>query len=90
MYNFNPTMGLMTLWGFPVHVNDHCEDGGTANDVTCLFGNFRRGLGCGERVTLEVKVYEQTLPGALTFFARTRFAPAVNDPRAIIGLRTAA
>ena len=88
--NFDSERRINMLNGYPVVPNDHCEDGSTANDISVIFGNFRRGCGMGMRVALDVRIYEQTSPGAVTFFARSRFRPAVNDFRGLVALRSAA
>ena len=90
-YAFNPALGLMTIAGYPVHVNDHCEDGNAAGEVSAVFGDFMRGVICASGNPLIIaEEYEQTRPGAMTYFSNGRTVGAARDPEALTGLFVAA
>jgi len=85
-FDFSPELGIMTVYGYPIVQTAHVEGGGTAGNVAALFGNMRRGMAFGERMMIEVSAYEETNPGAITFYACSKFAPAITDFRAMVGL----
>ena len=90
-YAFNAALGVMTVHGYPVYVSDHLEMGGAGGQVSALFGNFRRGLILAESEMLIIgDTYEQTRPGAVTFFSEGRAKGSVRDFNAISGLITGA
>ena len=87
-YAFNPAMGVMTLLGYPVRVNDSLEDGGTASDISAVFGSFRNGIALGERATLDIEDNPYTTPGHRTFYAMGRDGNVVWHPEALVALST--
>ena len=88
--NFDPTTGLFRLFGYPVVINSYLDDGGTAADVSCYFGDFRRGAILAERRALEVNEYPQTAPGLMTYYSNGRFKPSVWDGSALVAMVTIA
>ena len=89
-YVFNPVLGLGTVWGYPVRVDQEFDAGGTGGDLLALFGNFFYGLQLGMRATLDVRTYTETLPGAVTLFARARYGVGIADENAIVSLEQGA
>ena len=83
---WNPATANYSLFGYPVRVNDRMEAGNGAGQVSAMFGNFFLGCTLGERVDLEIGANPYTNPGNLTFYARSRFKPVVNDTNAVAGL----
>ena len=80
--------GFMRLLGYPVVVSDHMQDGDTANDVSIVFGNFGRGLLCGDRETLMLSEHPDTFPGRVTWFGRMRYAYTLWDTLGLVGMIT--
>ena len=90
-YTFDPVLGVRTIEGYPTTVTDHLEDGTTADDLSCLFGNLRYALIHASGNTLLIgEEYRQTRPGAITFYSEGRFKAAIYHTDAIAGMTTGA
>ena len=85
-YAFEPALGIRTIEGYPVRLNDHADASG-ANTVFGYFGNWRRGMILGEHASLIIAdEYYETRPGAVTFFGQGRTVGVVRDGKAVSGL----
>ena len=70
--NFDPTTGLTTLFGYPVRVSDALETAAAGNLVG-TFGNYGRGIALATAADMTIGRYDQTRPGAMTYFGHARF-----------------
>ncbi len=82
--NFDPTRNVVTLAGFPVHQVEELEASNVANNLVALFGDFSRGLVLATSAEMSVGRYEQTRPGAMTYFGHTRFKHAVWNAKSLV------
>ena len=89
-FAFNPSIGVRTLMGYPVRVNDNLEDGKAAARVSAVFGNFRQGIILGERRSLDLTDNPYTKPGYRTFYGSGRFEAGEWHKEALAQLVTAA
>ena len=81
-FSFDPATGVMTLFGYPVVRNDHFA-GDAENGVPAAFGNFGRGIFFAERQLVDLRMYEQTNPGSITYFAQGRYGVDLWDPASL-------
>lgn len=84
-----PGTAVMSFFGHPVVLNDHFDDGDTADDISGAFGNFRRAVFLGEREDVIVHEYDATVPLANTYAARGRHAATAWDTAGISRFKTA-
>jgi HK97 family phage major capsid protein len=88
--NFDPSLGLFTIFGYPVHVIDQMADGSTAGDNSVYFGDMARGLAVVSRRNLEISRFMETKPGMVTYFGDVRSKAAAWDVNALVSLNTGA
>ena len=82
-----PTMMINSWNGYPIIPNDHIDDT-AAGAIVGYFGNFRKGIFCGERRMLTIE--EHNYPGATLYYARCRFKHVEWDLNGVVGLAVGA
>ena len=88
--NFDPRTGISTLFGRPIMTIDALEGDGTDGNLVATFGLHSRGLALCTAASMQIGRYDQTRPGSMTYFGRTRFKNAIWDPSAISTLKVGA
>lgn len=88
--NFDPIRGVQTLFGDPVYVVDQLESSATNGNLVGVYGDFSKGLVMATAATASIGRYDQTRPGAMTYFGRARFKHSVWDTSAIVTLKAGA
>ena len=85
-YVIDPVDGLRRLSGYVAVVGDHFTSG-TADDTLGAFGDFNRALilGTGNPMIIAAE-FEQTKPGAITFFSNVRYGAATMDTKALVAM----
>lgn len=85
------------LLGFEVVVNSYLDNvantsgiAGTKSLYPAYFGDWARGHAIVDRLEMQLRRYEQTLPSFITFYGEKRLATSVVDPFAIIRYRSTA
>lgn len=85
------------LLGFDVVVNSYVDSpiaaGGSAGTTSCYpiyFGDWQRGHTIVDRMTMNLRRYDQTQPGSITFYGEKRLSVSVVDPFSIIRYRSTA
>ncbi|MCY4469407.1 MAG: hypothetical protein OXC08_11835 [Thiotrichales bacterium] len=86
-YAFDASVGVDRLLKWPFYPTDSLEDGGAANEVSLVGGNFSRGV-CILSRYIDVKVSDTTRMGAWTFFATHRTAAVVTYAGALRAWQT--
>ena len=71
-------------------VVDALEGAGTDGNLVGTFGLHSRGLALCTTASMQIGRYDQTRPGSMTYFGRTRFKNAIWDPSAISTLKVGA
>ena len=89
-FGFNQALGVNTLYGYPVIVNDTLDAGTAADDITAVFGNLRRGIILGERADVQMMVNPYTNPGFQTVSGEGRFEAVAWEPTGAVALQTGA
>ena len=86
----DPVSGLRTLLGYPAIAGDHLV-AAAADDCMAVFGRPQQAtvLGWGSPMIMSAIMLEYA-PGKVTFFSHVRYAAAVRDPKALIGMRAKA
>ena len=87
--NFDPAMGLFTIFGYGVVVIDQLANGSTAGDNSAYFGDMSKGLAIVSRKDLEISRFMETSPGMVTYFGDIRSKSAAWDLNALVSLNTA-
>ena len=87
---YDPSMSAMTLFGFPIMVNDHLETFGAANNLIGLFGDFSAGTIIGSRKEMQMSRHEDTIPGGVYYYGNMRSRGQDWDRAALIALRAGA
>ena len=86
-YDFDPTLGVRTIEGFPVYINGHYDRTDAAGNLYATFGDHRRAVTLAERSSMIIAdEYRETRPGSTTFFSSIRTAAFVRDHNALIRL----
>lgn len=75
-----------SIYGCPFFEYSGFDAGGTAADHVALFGNFAQALTVVFAKELEIRVFDQTRPGAMTYYARGRFGVGLKNVNAIRGM----
>ena len=88
--NFDPRMGVQTLFGDPVIVIDDLEASGTTGNLVGAYGDFSRGLAMCSNSEMMIGRYDQTRPGSMTYFGHARFKHAVWDTSALVTFKVGA
>ena len=88
--NFDPTTGLTTVGGYLVEVVDALETSDTDGNLAAIFGNFSRGLVLATAANITIGRYDQTRPGAMTYFGRARFKHAIWDVNGLVTMKIGA
>ena len=78
----NPQTGLLSLAGYPFIRMDSFVNA-AANARVAVFGNVRDAVFVADRETVSIRMYPQTKPGSVTFFARGRHCVPSLDPKAL-------
>lgn len=91
--DFDPVMRIRTLDGYPLFVNDYLEtpvatNMNDASQLVAVFGDFSLGWVILDAVGASISRYEQTRPGAITYFGRAKWVQGEWDGRALAVLRT--
>lgn len=86
----DPSSGNFKLWGYDIVVNDHMDDGDTANDNAVYFGDFTRGTIIVSRKEATVGRFEDTLPGSTYYYGNMRSRGTVWDANALVRFSTEA
>ena len=81
--NFDPRTGLTTLFGYGLRVSDALE-APSAGNLVGTFGDYGMGVALGTAADMTIGRYDQTRPGAMTYFGHARFKHSVWDESAII------
>lgn len=82
------------LLGFEVVVNNYLDKvsgngtAGTTSLFPAYFGDFTKGHAIVDSLSMQLRRYEQTLSGFVTFYGEKRLATSVVDPFAIIRYRS--
>ena len=84
-YAFDPSMGLTMLFGEPVKVSDHLGAGGTADDVTAIYGGHDSAIYIIVN-ELYMLMSEHAKLGAYTWYIAYRFAPHLANDVALAAL----
>ncbi len=88
--NFDPKVGIYTLFGYGIEADDYLETGLTAGHVSAYFGDFSRGMIMGTTNNVVTERFLETTPGAITYFSHMRFKNVAYDADALVGLKTKA
>ena len=85
-YAIVPGTIVRTYQGYPIIINDQMDDGNAASAVSAIFGNLRRGIFLGERLTFTVEEFAGMQPGAIVYYGRGRAAATEWDLRGLVGM----
>ncbi len=88
--NFDPRTGLTTMFGYPIMIVDALEDASVDGNLNAVFGDFGAGMALCSAMNMTIGRYDQTRPGAMTYFGQARFKHAVWDVNALSTLKTGA
>lgn len=88
--NFDPSTGTQTLFGYPLTVSGYVDGGNTAGHQSVVFGDFSAGLIIGANAGLTIGRFDQTKPGAITYYGEFRSTTSAWDTKALVVLKTAA
>ena len=78
------------LFGNPLIVNQHMAAGDTDGQSVAWFGRMRLAVALGTKGNVYIGVYTQTNLGAMTVYARTRFAAAIGNEQALSVMKVGA
>ena len=83
---FDPTLGAMSFFGYPVIKSDHLEAGSSSGHVPIVFGDMSMGLIMGTRQELTIGRYEGHSLGHVTYYGKIRSGISVWDGDALVKL----
>lgn len=88
--NFDPERRVLMFAGFPLVVIEQLETGAADGNIVAAFGDFSMGAVFADSAAMTIGRYEQTNPGAETYFGHSRSKFGVWDTDALVTLKVGA
>ena len=87
---YDAGLASVTLFGFPIIINDHLDAGNAASQNPVYFGDHRQGLIIGTEKEMTLSRHMDTIPGARYYYANMRSRGTVWNPDALVRFNVAA